>query len=518
MAVIYEIKERRVIPNWRDFKRTLQIGELGSFNRPKKGIDINIDRAINDWNDEQNIGSAADVVNAAYISDKYNFSELHEAIKHIRDNENSSSNTLLQLIELIENKSANQINKNPSKIILEKDVETIMEFQSFINSRTLNKLISRTKNITRNELYNPIIWVELARLYVIHGQEGKAENAILTALHLAPDNRFVLRSATRFFIHTEQFEKALFYLRKSNSLKNDPWLISAHVATSSIMDRFSPLIKDGERLVFSNEFSPFELTELCSSLGTLEFNDGSFKKAKQFFNKSMINPNDNSLAQIEWVSKKDSRFKVNPFSFENVINPFEAYSLDSYKNGNWEDAYYNCLKWFLDVPFSKRPILLGSYVAGSILKDKKAAILLCEIGLQANPFDPSLLNNIVYNIFTSDDNSKASKYLKQLKEINIASLPNESKITIQATFGLVALRTKEIELGKKLYELAIQNSERIKNEYLKNLAIVNYTRELYISNQPEKYKYLELVRKMKIDPKDKDLIEIQKEIIQMENK
>ena len=26
MAVIYEIKERRVIPNWRDFKRTLQIG------------------------------------------------------------------------------------------------------------------------------------------------------------------------------------------------------------------------------------------------------------------------------------------------------------------------------------------------------------------------------------------------------------------------------------------------------------------------------------------------------------
>lgn len=513
MAVIYEIKERRVIPNWRDFKRTLQIGELSTNFISNKKLDINIDKAVNDWNNIQNIGTAADLINAAFISDKVEFPELFEAIKHIKNNLDYSSKTLIQLIEFIENNSENNKNNFQSKIILEKDVDTILEFQAFINNRTLHRIINKTKNLAKNELFNPIIWVELSRLYIMQGQEKQAENAMLNALHLAPNNRFVLRSATRFFIHIEKFEKALFYLRKCSLLKIDPWLISAHIATSSIMGRFSPLIKEGERLINSKNFSPFDLTEVSSSMGTLEFKNGSIKKAKRYFDLSLENPNDNSLAQIEWVSKEDSRFKINPFNFNNVINPFEAYALDSYKNGNWNDSFYNCIKWFLDVPFSKRPILLSSHIAGSLLKDKEAAILLCEVGLQANPYDPSLLNNIVYNIYTSGNLSKANKYLTRLKEIDVASLPNESKITFQATLGLVALRNEEFEKGKKLYEIAILNSEKIKNEYLKNLAIVNYARELFIAKQPEFTKYIELIRKMKIDDTQKDLIDIRKETL-----
>ena len=515
MAVIYEIKERRVIPNWRDFNRTLQIGELGTNLISNKKLDINIDKAINDWNNQQNIGSAADLINAAFISDKVEFPELFKAIKHIKNNLNYSSKTLIQLIEYIEHKSENNKKNFQSKVILEKDVDTIREFQVFINNRTLHRIINKTKNITRNELYNPIVWVELARLYIMQGQEKQAENAMLTALHLAPNNRFVLRSATRFFIHIEKFEKALFYLRKSSLLKIDPWLISAHIATSSIMGRFSPLVKDGERLINSKKFSPFDLTEVSSSIGTLEFKSGSIKKAKKYFDLSLESPNDNSLAQIEWVSKEDSRFKINPFNFSNVINPFEAYALDSYKSGNWNDSFYNCIKWFLDVPFSKRPVLLSSHIAGSLLKDKDAAILLCEVGLQANPDDPSLLNNIVYNIYTSDNLSKATKYLNRIKEIDIASLPNESKITFQATLGLVALRNREMEKGKKLYELAILNSEKIKNVYLKNLAIVNYARELFLAKQPEVTNYIELTKKMKIDDTQRDLIEIRKETLKI---
>ena len=65
-------------------------------------------------------------------------------------------------------------------------------------------------------MFNPIVWVELARLYIMHDQVEKAERALLTALHLAPDNRFVLRSATRFFIHTDQFEKNFMNLQLKN--------------------------------------------------------------------------------------------------------------------------------------------------------------------------------------------------------------------------------------------------------------------------------------------------------------
>lgn len=512
MAIIYQIKERRVIPNWRDYKRTLQIGELG--NSVSQPLDINIDRVLSDWNELKNIGTAADLINAAFISGKSDFSQLTEAIGLIKSNPVNASNTLMALTDTFETSIENGIISKSKTFILEKDIDTINEFHALINNKSLFKVINRTKKRTINEIYNPIVWVELSRLYIMHGQEKKAEKAMLTALHLAPDNRFVLRSATRLFIHTDQYDKALYFLRKSNSLKHDPWLISAHIATSSIMKRFSPLIKDGQNLISSSKFLPCELTELYSSLGTLEFNDGSFKKAKMHFDNSMLQPNDNALAQLEWVSKEDSRFSVNPFSFGSVVNPFEAFALEYYEQGKWREAFLNCINWFLDTPFSKRPVLLGSYIAGTILKDANASILLCEVGLQANPNDPSLLNNIIYELAKSDKIENATKYVNQLKQINVNALSNESKVSIQATLGLVALRNKEFELGKQLYELAIANSEKIKNEYFKNLAIVNYARELIIAKQPEKEKYLELVKNMKLDAKHKDLIELKRETLE----
>ena len=80
-----------------------------------------------------------------------------------------------------------------NKFILEKDVDTINEFQALINNKSLFRVINKTKKRSVNEIHNPIVWVELSRLYIMHGQEKKAEKAMLTALHLAPDNRFVLR-------------------------------------------------------------------------------------------------------------------------------------------------------------------------------------------------------------------------------------------------------------------------------------------------------------------------------------
>lgn len=512
MAVIYEIKERRVIPSWRDYKRTLQLGELSQSNKSAEPMVLNINRSTEDWNQIKNIGTAADLINSAFVSGIQN-SEVKQAIEFIKSDQEKSSSSLLGLIKLIEMESPTPaVITNNS--LLEIDVDTVNEFQAFINNKSFHKVINKTKNRSQNELRNPIVWVELARLYAMRGHEHKAENAILTALHLAPNNRFVLRSATRFFIHKEKFERALYYLRKAEGLKEDPWLISAHIATSSIMGRFSPLIKDGKRLLDSNNYSDYELTELSSSLGTLEFKDGSFKKAKGFFEKSMRMPNDNSLAQLEWVSKDEQRLQVNPFQYDKVINPFEARALELYERGNWKDAFYNSIKWFLDMPFSKRPALLGSYIAGSLLQDKNAAIILCQVGLQANPHDPTLLNNLVYNLATSDNDQMLDSYVRQMMEIDIKELPNESKITFQATLGLVALKRGETELGMGMYKVAIQNATNIRNEYLKNLAIANFAKELINLKSPEQTTYVDIVRNMKISEKHKDLQLLRNEILE----
>ena len=88
----------------------------------------------------------------------------------------------------------------------------------------------------------------------------------------------------------------------------------------------------------------------------------------------------------------------------------------------------------------------------------------------------------------------------------------------QPKAAIQALRNKEFELGKQLYEFAISNSEKIKSDYLKNLAIVNYARELIIAKQPEKDKYIKLVKSMKLDDKHKDLVELKKETLEYDKK
>lgn len=512
MAVVFNIKDRRVIPNWRDFRRTLQLKELQSQSGKLSPIKLNIDRVICDWNENKNIGTAADLLSSAFVADIKNRRELSDAIKLVEANKEQATKTLLELINLIKTEESNALVK---KEILELDVDTIEEFRTFINNKALYQIINKTKNRAKDELYNPIVWVDLARLYALHGLNEQAEKSILTALHLAPNNRFVLRSATRFFIHTMHYEKALYYLKRSNILKKDPWLISAHIATSCIMNRFSPLIKDGIKIIESNSFQDYEITELASAIGSFEFREGSFKKAKQFLQVSMRMPNDNSLAQMEWISRKDARLILNPKSFENVINPFEALAYDYYEKGQWRDAFYNCIKWFLDVPFSKRPVILGSFISGSLLNDKTAAIILLEVGLQANPNNPTLLNNIIYDLATSGNIEKCGVYLKRLQEVDLNKLTDENKITIQATLGLVYLKNKEIELGKRLYELAISNAERINNIYLKNLAIVNYTKELILQNDTEKSKYGSIVLNMKIEDTRKDLVFLRNEVVEM---
>ncbi|CAM1350725.1 hypothetical protein [Tenacibaculum ascidiaceicola] len=511
MAVIYEIKERRVIPNWRDFKRTLQLGELGQSNKNVNPVVMNIKRPIQDWNEVKNLGSAADLINASFVSDIKDPTVV-EAINYVNENQDKASLSLLNLIKKIES-NTNTTTSLSNNSLLETHVDTINDFQTFINNKSFHKVINRTKNRSKTELRNPIVWVELARLYTMQGHEHKAENAILTALHLAPNNRFVLRSATRFFTHKDKFDKALYYLRKAENLKNDPWLISAHIATSSIMGRFSPLIKDGVRLVNSDNYSDYDLTELTSSLGTLEFEDGSFRKAKSFFDRSMKKPNDNSLAQLEWISKDEQRFHINPSIYDKVINPFEAKALELYERGDWKNAFYNSIKWFLDMPYSRRPVLFGSYIADSLLQDKQAAIILCEVGLQANPNDPTLLNNMVYSLAASGITDRLDYYVHQMMEVDIQNLPNKSKITYQATLGLVSIKAGKVDFGVNLYKKAIKNATNIRDNYLKNLAIANLTRELILVNHPEKDKYVDIVKNMKILDKHEDLLLLQKEVL-----
>lgn len=502
MTNIYELKNRLLVPNWRDFKRTTKLGELGSINTFEN---LEIDNSIIklDWANNKTIGVAADLINNSFISNDFS-NELNDAIKFIELNSKHSSPALLSLIEKIKC----EINpKNEESVkILEKNIDSINEFNSIFNDKLFNRIINKTKNLTKNQQSNAINWVELARLYTIKNQIKKADKCIIIALELSPNNRFVLRSAVRFFIHTNQEEKALYYLKKSQATKIDPWLISAHIATSKLINRYSPFIKSGEKLIATNDFSPFDLTELSSSLGTLEFEHGSFKKSKQLLDISLKNPNDNSLAQYEWLSKKDHRLLFNVDYFQKVKNPFEAFAYENFQKGNFQESFYNCINWYLDFPFSKRPLVFGSYIA-SLIEDYDACIIMCLTGLRLNNTEIGFLNNIIYALCLKNDLNEIPKYFDLLNSVNF-NISEGEKITIQATLGLYYLRIKDIDKGKELYKTSIDNSKKINNNYYYNLALINFTRELYLLNDIEFAFYKKLFDQ---------IISLDKEIILMKN-
>ena len=110
---MYELKDRRVIPNWRDFRRTLQLGELSTSNQKIVPLNISMDRSLLDWSLEQNIGTAADVINASFVSGERTHPGIKEAIDFVNDRKENASQTLFDLIGLISNES---ITKKPLSI------------------------------------------------------------------------------------------------------------------------------------------------------------------------------------------------------------------------------------------------------------------------------------------------------------------------------------------------------------------------------------------------------------------
>lgn len=510
MALISEDQERTLIPNWRDYARTLKMQELANKSKPLVH-DIDISRSLNDWRNEQNIGIAADLINSAFISGKTDFVELNQAIEFTINNNQSQS--LIGLAHAI-----NGIHQSPNIVgdeLLGNNIDLNpqnLHQLTFPDDQQLYRLIKKTKSKAFQQLYNPIPWVELARLYSVFGQIDKAEKSMLVAVNLAPDNRFVLRSATRLWAHLEDYEKALYYLRKSESTAKDPWLVSAHIATSSLMNRYSPLIKPGVAILESKNFSHYDLTELSSSLGTLEYNNGAFRKSKDLFILSMQSPNDNSLAQLEWLAKRDKQIDFNPFTFTNVQNPFEAFAREDKANNSWKNAFVNTIKWFFDLPYSTGPVLMGSFIASSFLGDQTLSITLCEAGLKANPGDYSILNNIIYAHARNNTIDKCGNYIEAFQRIKIEDLPDEWKITYIATNGLIAFKYGNIELGKQLYLKAYEEAARQNNIFLQVLALVNYLRELVIVKSEDRHQIFQLLSSLNKQITDNELTILKDEV------
>lgn len=512
MANIFENKDRHVIPNWRSFENTARFGELNG----SKTIQLNtsfkpdISDLLDNWNNNKNIGIAGDIIGVAIVCNQQENNTVKEIADFVLNQKEIATPALI--------KAASSIKKEKKE-----DVKSSFEINSidtFTLGENLNILfykINWLKKRLINNPHNAIVWVELSRLYSIIGQESHAVRAMKNALFLAPENRFVLRNMARFFVHIGDVDFAHDIIRKSNITKFDPWVMATEIALSDLRGRGSRFAKNGLTLINSNSYHPFNITELASSIGTLEFKHSNLKKSKKLFEKSLIHPNDNTLAQVEWVSQIESKLlSIEPSQF-NVINPFEALARNAKENKRWKEAIDFSKKWFLDLPFSKGAILFGSNIATNKLKDNKIAAEIAKLGLVSHPYDPQLLNNIVY--YLSLDN-KIEEAEIQFNKIRREQLDDAdiNKVCIRATNGLLHFRKGQTEKGRELYFEAMRLAKSINNPHLSSLAFVNYLREEILCGEKNISELLPKLFEIKKKSNDEELLTLVDEVIELKNK
>lgn len=509
MANLFEKKKRHLLPNWRSFENTLRLGELNGSH----GLILNstfkpdISDLLDDWSLNQSIGVAGDIIGAAIVCNQQLNPTVINAANFIIQNSNIASNALIDSAKSIIAPRSESI-----KLIQDIDYQSTFDDQSTLKEIFIK--INQIKKILSKNPLNPINWIEIGRYYSILGQEKKAERAVKNAYFLAPENRFILRSLARFFIHIGDFEFAHDAVRKSELTKFDPWLLATEISISTLRNRNSRFAKTGFQIIDSNQFHPFNITELSGALATLELKNSKIKNCKKLFQNSLISPNDNSLAQAEWASQfEKSLSPVNSLSF-NIINSYEAQARDYFEKKQWEKSIEFADKWFFDIPFSKMSILFGSEIASRKLKDYKKTIEITRKGLISHPNDRLLLNNIIFSLCILNDTKEAFVYLNKLKREDF-NTNDEIGVCLTATKGLYNFRIGKYDLGRYYYFEAIRRADELKNESLNSHAFINYVREEIIIGEKDLNDYIKKLELIVKKYKNEDISEEAQDVIDL---
>ena len=125
--------------------------------------------------------------------------------------------------------------------------------------------------------------------------------------------------------------------------------------------------------------------------------------------------------------------------------------------------------------------------------------------------------NIIYSLCIQNKIDEANQYLNDVKKEDLNS-SNFSGICLTATRGLLAFRSKNFELGRKLYLESIEIANSENNAYLSSLAFINYVREEILANEQDVSEAIPRLEKISKNNIGKDIANDAKEVIELYRK
>ena len=452
--------DRKVIPRWRTFRATLGLGELDTVDVALKHQEVATDflaSKIVSWHKKQTTAYAADVVGAAVVLGRE--SEVADAANFLLQNNLDTWPWGRELASRV-------LNSNQER-------DSTPPLPRETRKAELHLLVRTLRQLLGVEPRDPITWVDLSRAYAALGLRAQAGRCMSVALQLARDSRFVLRSGSRLWVYLDDPGKAHNIITRARKTRYDPWLLAAEIATAGAAGRTPRFTKASRRMLGSVQLGARHLSELASALGTLELSAGNIKRARRLFAKSLETPTENSIAQAAWASRHHDAVQFDECHLQRP-NTFEARSWTYYGQSHWDDVVKQCSFWQFDQPFSSRPGIHGSYVAAIAREDYLTSKEFALRGLDANPTNTILLNNLAFALINLGDIDGAKD---ALSKINQSQISKESQTALTATRGLLKFRTGCAVQGRQLYAEAIRDAGRLQDRRPLVLATALYALE-----------------------------------------
>jgi tetratricopeptide (TPR) repeat protein len=488
MAVFNVDKARNVVPNLRDFVTTARLGELSTPNEQHYSQhDFHgLISLLNQWKQSPCLSVALDLLNYTYVTNA-----------DVSDNEIQAAAKLV----LSHDKSTNLQRKLVRRILVNEGTNLQGLFERNHLSENLNadttqiyQRINFLKKLLIDMPSNHIAYADMSRLYSIIGQEDKSLKNMYVAFSLNPNNRFVVRSFIRLLVHYHEDRWALSLLHKhTDNIITDPWILSAEVALCTMQNMTSQYHKKALRMINNWSKNQFHISELSSALATAEMYVGDRKQYRKLFKNSVIEPNDNALAQIEWASSKDNTLSID-LDKSQLTLMHEAKARDYFYKKQWDKALIYLNKWQIDQPFSKTPLLMRAGITSSVFHNHIEAAEISKGGLVSHHNDPQLLNNIAYYYALQNQCDDALSYLQRIDHAKCDPILVMCAI---ATNGLIEYRLGHVEAGRALYRQAMMRAEQLRNDELYNLAKLNQIREEVIYLKSMTSEQMEFIDRLK---------------------
>ena len=455
---------RKIIPRWRDSAVAATTGELKPLSKPiivECSSSEELTDRIGDWKENQSLAFASDLISAGVVLGVEGNEEVSLAADYIRSLGFGAPTSALSLARFVSEGTHDDI--QPPIDLRDEDV-----LQTGSRSQ-IQELKHRVRNYPRNAL----AWVDMARHYTTLGAYDQAIHSIDVGLMLAPDSRFVLRSASRLYVHLGQSDRAYDILHRSPATRNDPWLRAAEIAVAELANKAPPRWGQAKKLLRNTDVDTAHISELATAIATVELTAGSGKSARRHFDLGLENPTENAVAQAHWATEHIKGISLNE---DHLLLPrtFEARATGYFAQLDFEKCVEECAKWSDDEPFSSRPLEIAIFASIVGLENFSAAIRFARLGLISNPNNFALRNNLCVAL------AEAGYIDSAKEEYDVIKAPSEDaweKTYWLATRGLIAFKEcKKLE-GREWYKQAVAFAQTRSQSRLESLALLHWACE-----------------------------------------